>query len=100
MKQAISRLTDHWKMKWSTFSYNYRWSDYVAALDGWIAKSAMTVPIVGYLILFNDSVSEHLSFNTLASGKFVSAWFIVDRETEVYLFRLGPSRFREHTLST
>jgi hypothetical protein len=54
-------------MKWSTFSYNYRWSDYVVLFDGWVAKSAMAVPIVGYLILFNDSVSEHLSFNRLAS---------------------------------
>jgi hypothetical protein len=54
-------------MKWSTFYYNYRWSNYVALFDGWVAKSAMAVPIVGYLILFNDTVSEHLSFNKLAS---------------------------------
>lgn len=27
----------------------------------------MAVPVVGYLILFNDNVSQHLSFNRLAS---------------------------------
>ena len=52
--------------KWETFAYNYGWSAYVFLLDGWIAKCAMAVPIVGYLILFNDSVSQHLSFNRLA----------------------------------
>jgi hypothetical protein len=55
------------KMKWHTFAYNFGWSTYVFILDGWIAKCAMAVPIIGYLILFNDSVSQHLSFNKLAS---------------------------------
>jgi hypothetical protein len=53
-------------MRWSTFTYNYGWSKYVILFDGWIAKCAMAVPIVGYLILFNDSISQHLSFNKLA----------------------------------
>lgn len=55
------------QMRWHTFAYNYQWPNYVYLFDGWIARSAMTVPIVGYLILFNDSISEHLSFNKLAS---------------------------------
>ena len=54
-------------MKWATFVYNYGWSDYVFLFDGWVAKCAMAVPVVGYLILFNDSVSQHLSFNRLAN---------------------------------
>lgn len=55
------------RLRWGTLAYNYGWSDYVFFLDGWIAKCAMAVPIIGYLILFNDSVSQHLSFNHLAS---------------------------------
>lgn len=28
----------------------------------------MTVPIIGYLILFNDSISQHISFDALVGG--------------------------------
>jgi hypothetical protein len=59
-------FSNHLRMKWTIFTYNYGWSQYVFLLDGWIAKAAMAVPIVGYLILFNDSVSQHLSFDKLA----------------------------------
>ena len=54
------------KLRWETFTYNYSWSDYVGYIDGWIPKLALSVPILGYLILFNDSVSEILSFKYLA----------------------------------
>jgi hypothetical protein len=60
-------LRDYLRVRWSTFAYNYRWSDYLFLFDGWIAKCAMAVPVVGYLILFNDSVAQHISFDTLAS---------------------------------
>jgi hypothetical protein len=53
-------------MKRGTFSYNFRWSDYTILFDGWVAKCAMAVPIVGYLILLNDSISQHILFNNLA----------------------------------
>jgi hypothetical protein len=53
-------------MRWSAFDYNDGWSDYLYLFDGWVAKCAMAIPIVGYLILFNDTVSQHLSFNRLA----------------------------------
>jgi len=59
------------QMRWTTFAYNYGWSNYVFLFDGWIAKCAMAVPVVGYLILFNDTVSQHLSFNKLASENVV-----------------------------
>jgi hypothetical protein len=61
------RWLDHLEMKWSGFAYNYRWSIYTFLFEGWIAKCAMGVPIIGYLILFNDSITEHLSFNHLAN---------------------------------
>jgi hypothetical protein len=59
------------QMRWTTFAYNYGWSNYVFLFDGWIAKCAMAVPLIGYLILFNDTVSQHLSFNKLASENVV-----------------------------
>ena len=52
---------------WSTFIYNYRWSDWVGFIDGWIPKFALFVPILGYLIIFNDSISEILIFEKLAN---------------------------------
>lgn len=53
--------------RWQSFSYNYRWSDYVTYIDGWIPKLAFSVPIIGYLILFNDRISEMLIFKQLAN---------------------------------
>jgi hypothetical protein len=64
---TIERWASYWRIKWSAFDYNYGWSDYVYLFDGWVAKCAMAVPIIGYLILFNDTISQHLSFNKLAS---------------------------------
>jgi hypothetical protein len=60
-------------MKWGVFAYNYAWSHFVFLFDGWVAKCAMAVPIVGYLILFNDSVSQHLAFNELAAETSISS---------------------------
>ncbi|MGL4974598.1 MAG: hypothetical protein ACRC56_04830 [Bosea sp. (in: a-proteobacteria)] len=54
--------------KWLTFSYNFGWSDYVDVLDGWIPRLSFAMPIVGYLILFNDSIAKHLTFTELTSG--------------------------------
>jgi hypothetical protein len=101
------------QMKWSTFIHNYGWSDYVAYLDGWIAKCAMAVPVVGYLILFNDSVSQHLSFNALAqesasligltaTSRLKLIYFglillgsanIIYRMRRPYIFRVGTNQF-------
>jgi hypothetical protein len=55
-------------MKWQTFSYNFGWSRYVDLLDGPITRLSYAVPIVGYLILFNDSVARSLTFVELTSG--------------------------------
>jgi hypothetical protein len=59
-------------MKWTSFNYSYGWSDYIYLFDGWVAKCAMAVPIIGYLILFNDTISQHLSFNKLAGENVLS----------------------------
>ena len=67
MKETFMTLIDHFSMKWQVFKYNFKWPDYVWLLDGWIARSAMAIPFVGYLILFNDSVAVHLKFDSLAA---------------------------------
>lgn len=53
---------------WGTFVYNYSWSDWVHYIDGWIPKFSLFFPLVGYLILFNDSVSQSLVFTNLTSS--------------------------------
>jgi hypothetical protein len=110
---TINRLFYRGKSKWDTFSYNYRWSDYVSLFDGWIARCSMAVPIIGYLILFNDSISQHLSFNNLANENLV--WFglssilrlkliyfgliflgaanIIYRWRRPFVFKIGTNRF-------
>ena len=53
--------------KWQTFWYNFAWSDWLTYVDGWIPRLALSVPIVGYLILFNDTVSHALEFVHITS---------------------------------
>jgi hypothetical protein len=72
LKGTIERWTSYCRMKWTSFNYNYGWSDYIYLFDGWVAKCAMAVPIIGYLILFNDTISQHLSFNNLADENVLS----------------------------
>lgn len=57
------------RVKWSTFAYNFCWSDWVGYVDGWIPRLSLTVPIVGYLILFNDTISEAIRFAHLTSAQ-------------------------------
>lgn len=61
-------IRDRIQSKWTTFLYNFGWSDYVDELDGWIPRLSFAVPIVGYLILFNDSIAKNLTFLELTSG--------------------------------
>lgn len=68
MVEKIKSWVENWHSNWNSFVYNYCWSDYVILFDGWIARCAMAVPIVGYLVIFNDAVSQHLSFHTLAGA--------------------------------
>jgi hypothetical protein len=74
----------------------------------------MAVPVVGYLILFNDSISQHLSFNHLASEDqlsvfglsasarlkliyfgliFLGSANILYRLRRPYIFRIGTDQF-------
>ena len=45
-----------------------RWSKYEKILNGWIPKLSLFVPLIGYLLLFNDHSSRALSFNQIIDG--------------------------------
>lgn len=53
------------KSRWDSFLANYRWSDWVKYIDGWVPKFAFFVPTLGYLILFNDEISQVLEFTNM-----------------------------------
>lgn len=113
MKEIEYHSILRWKLKWGTFVYNYGWSRYVFMFDGWIAKCAMAVPVIGYLIIFNDSISQHLSFNKLANEDalrfglsaiarlkliyfgliFLGSANILYRIRRPYVLRIGTNRF-------
>jgi len=59
--EFMSRLNS-W---WSTFAYNYAWSDWTTYIDGWIPRFCFFIPIIGYLILFNDQVVGMMEFYKL-----------------------------------
>lgn len=59
-------LLEKAKTKWQGFWHNFQWPDYDWLLDGWLSRLAYGVPLVGYLVLFNDSISTNLKFESLA----------------------------------
>lgn len=61
------------KQRWMVFLINYQWSSWVQFIDGWISKFALFFPIVGYLILFNDGISDFFSFSNLADEKILES---------------------------
>jgi len=100
----------------STFWYNFRWSDWIGYVDGWIPRFAFFVPLLGYLILFNDNVTSLLkfqelvgslaSFDGLSSGErlrfvyfgliFLGLSNLLFRFKKPYIFRFGTN-IREYT---
>jgi hypothetical protein len=60
-----SRLATEVRSRWNHLSANFGWSRWVSILNSPISRLSMAVPIVGYLVLFNDSVIQHLSFQRL-----------------------------------
>lgn len=74
-------------MNWRVFRYNYSWPDYVWLLDGWIARMAMAIPVVGYLILFNDTVTSNLKFENLAAEDALS--FGLSSDARLKLIYIG-----------
>ena len=81
---------------WSGFTYNYAWSDWVGYIDGWIPRFSLFFPIIGYLILFNDPISEMIQFKQI-THQATYDWGLsaTTRLRFVYyaLFFLGVSNF-------
>ena len=91
-----SKIKSKIRLKWTTLTYNFRWSDWVTYIDGWIPKFSLFVPIVGYLLLFNDTISSHITFNILANENIQKYGFDgIERLRLIYygLFFLGISNF-------
>lgn len=104
------------KSSFQTFWYNFRWSEWVAYIDGWIPRFAFFVPLLGYLILFNDEITEIMHFQQLAgssdlykgleSGErlrlvyfgliFLGVSNVIYRLKKPHIFRFG-SNIREYT---
>lgn len=84
--------------RFNTFWYNFRWSDWVRYIDGWIPRFSVTVPIVGYLILFNDSIAGHVVFTNLIGSPFAFGLDGGERLRFVYfgLWALGVSNVLFH----
>lgn len=84
--------------KWQTFEYNFGWEYYVKYINGWIPKFAFIVPILGYLILFNDEITNLLSFNELINANEVTYYDGLEGSTRLKclyfgLISLGVSNF-------
>jgi len=73
--------------KWRSFKYNYGWSNYVPYIDGWIPKFAFFFPIIGYLILFNDSISDYFTFKNLTDMEILKTG--INGETRLRLLYFG-----------
>lgn len=89
-------MINYLKSKWGTFRYNYSWSDWVGYIDGWIPRFSFFFPIVGYLIVFNDQISEAIEFSRITSPSVQSIGF--DPKSRLHLvyyglFFLGLSNF-------
>ncbi len=81
---------------WSTFIYNFAWSDWVEYIDGWVPRFSFFFPLVGYMILFNDQISAVIQFKTITHQS-TYAWGL-SAETRLHLvyyalFFLGVSNF-------
>jgi len=86
-RQYIYNMINNIKLKWTTFEYNFGWPNYIWLFDSWLAKAAIGIPIVGYLILFNDSVAGHLTFEKLTHGSV--DWSLVPQHYRLRLVYFG-----------
>lgn len=83
------------KMKVQIFIANFGWSNYVKYINGWISKFALFVPLIGYVILFNDTIAKQLIFNHLAVEQSFEGLDTYTRLKLIYfgLIFLGISNF-------
>jgi hypothetical protein len=55
------------RFRWQIFEYNYHWSDYSIFFHGVLPRVSTAIPLAGYLVLFNDGVTQYLNFQILTS---------------------------------
>lgn len=89
--ETFHKLTFNWEI----FSHNFGWQGWHWFISSPISKGAMFVPILGYMIIFNDEISSVISFNNITGG---SNFQIIENYTRlqfVYfgLILLGLSNF-------
>jgi len=65
MTGSLSGTKQWLKSQYSKISWS--WAN--KYLNGGIAKAALTVPLLGYLILLNDQIADHLQFTVVADGR-------------------------------
>uniref|UniRef100_UPI003B51D8E0 hypothetical protein n=1 Tax=Roseovarius indicus TaxID=540747 RepID=UPI003B51D8E0 len=69
--------------KWRVFVYNFTWDDYATYLNGHITKAALVIPIFGYAVIFNDYVTDELTFENLTNE--VQTTFFLDPDARLRL---------------
>ncbi len=82
----IKRSINHFCYKLAIFLINYRWSNHVSYIDGWIPKASLLIPILGYLILFNDATADFINFNTIANEKNINFGLIGNSRLKMIYF--------------
>lgn len=83
----MKRLFDWMRFRWSIFAYNYQWANYTVLFSGNLARVSAFVPFFGYLIIFNDGISQYLTFERLAPKASGSA--LISSETRLRLVYFG-----------
>ncbi len=71
--------------KWRVFEYNFSWDDYSSYLNGNIAKASFFIPILGYAVIFNDYVTDNMTFKNLA-GEFDTTFFLNSEDRLRFLY--------------
>ena len=55
---------------------NFTWVTLTPYINGWVPKFALFIPIIGYLILFNDSISDKIQFSALLNSSTSNEYFL------------------------
>jgi len=84
---VVERLGRWLEGRWGTFKYNFGWADWVWLNDSWLARAAVAVPVVGYLVLFNDAIASSLTFDQLTDG--TGPWHLIAPPLRLRLIYVG-----------
>lgn len=76
------------QFRWSIFSYNFQWANYTILFNGNLARVSAFIPFFGYLIIFNDGISQYLTFEKLAPNGSGTAFISSDTRLRLVYFGL------------